>query len=84
MNKHKLTELEILNERIKREKIKAYSDAIVLLPGITTLTVGALAENNIGMAIGGLMILGGAAISTEKDIEEKPICQKVINHINKK
>ena len=47
MNKYKLTELQFLNERIKYEKEKVYSNGITLLPGLTTLTVGALAQNTL-------------------------------------
>ena len=64
MNKYKPTELEILNERIKYEKEKVYSNGITLLPGLTTLTLGALAENQVCMAIGTIVTLGGAILSS--------------------
>ena len=76
MNKQPLTELEFLNEKIKVEKQKVYRKGIVLLPGIATVTCGALATDRFGVAVGSFIIIAGLAITTEslvraKDFQEK-------------
>ncbi len=76
MNKQPLTELEFLNEKIKVEKQKVYRKGIVLLPGIATVTCGALATDRFGIAVGSFIIIAGLAITTEslviaKDFQEK-------------
>ena len=76
MNKQPLTELEFLNEKIKVEKQKVYRKGIVLLPGIATVTCGALATDRFGVAVGSFVIIAGLAITTEslvraKDFQEK-------------
>lgn len=76
MNKYKLTELEFLNERIKYEKEKVYSNGITLLPGLTTLTVGALAQNSVCMAVGTAVTLGGALISNDI-VDTKKLTKKI-------
>lgn len=71
MNKQSLTELEFLNEKIKNEKQKVYSKGIVLLPGITTLTGSALANNHVGMAVGTLLTIAGIAFTSELLLQGK-------------
>lgn len=76
MNKQPLTELEFLNEKIKVEKQKVYRKGIVLLPGIATVTCGALATDRFGVAVGSFIIIAGLVITTEslvraKDFQEK-------------
>ena len=71
MNKQSLTELEILNEKIKDEKTKVYSNGIVFLPAITGLTCGALATNNFGIAIGSLITLSGIVATTEMLVQKQ-------------
>ena len=76
MNKQPLTELEFLNEKIKVEKQKVYRKGIVLLPGIATVTCGALATDRFGVAVGSFIIIAGLAITTEslviaKDFQKK-------------
>ena len=78
MNKYKPTELEILNEKIKYEKEKVYSNGITLLPGLTTLTLGALAENQVCMAIGTIVTLGGILMTSDK-LKEKKLTKKLKN-----
>lgn len=77
MNRYKLTELEFLNERIKYEKERVYSNGIKLLPGLTTLTVGALAENQVCMAIGTAVTLGGVILSSNM-VNTKKLSKKII------
>lgn len=77
MKRYKLTELEFLNERIKFEKEKVYSNGITLLPGLATLTVGALAENQICMAIGTAVTLGGVILSSDI-VNLKTLSKKII------
>ncbi len=76
MNKYKLTELQLLNEKIKQEKEKVYSNGIILLPGITTLTVGAIAQNSVCMAIGTAVTLGGALVSSDI-VDTKKLTKKI-------
>lgn len=76
MNKQSLTELEFLNEKIKDEKQKVYSKGIVLLPGITTITCGALASNRFGAAVGSLIMIAGLALTTESLVQAKDIQEK--------
>lgn len=61
----KLTELQFLDEKIKYEKAKVYSNGIKLMPGITTLTLGALTQNDICLAIGTAVTLGGVVIKKD-------------------
>ena len=76
MNKYKLTELQLLNEKIKQEKEKVYSNGIILLPGITTLTVGDIAQNSVCMAIGTAVTLGGALVSSDI-VDTKKLTKKI-------
>ena len=69
MNKHKLTELEFLNERVKEEKQKVYRKGVVLLPGITTITCAALASDRFGIAVGSLLVISGLAFTTESLVQ---------------
>ena len=78
MKEHSLTNLEILDQKIKEEKQKVYSKGIVLLPGITALTCGAVASNNIVIAIGAVATLG-AAVASNVISEDNKIYQKVIS-----
>ncbi len=71
MNKQPLTELEFLNEKIKDEKQKVYSKGLVLLPGIATVTCGALATDRFGFAVGSFIIITGLAITTESLVRAK-------------
>lgn len=71
MNKQPLTELEFLNEKIKVEKQKVYRKGIVLLPGIATVTCGALATDRFGVAVGSFIIIAGLAITTESLVRAK-------------
>ena len=71
MNKHKLTELEFLNEKIKNEKQRVYSKGLVLLPGIATITCGALASDRFGMAAGSLLVIAGLALTSESLVQSK-------------
>ena len=71
MNKQSLTELEFLNEKIKEEKQKVYSKGIILLPGIATITSGALASNRFGAAVGTFIMIAGLAITTELLVQTK-------------
>ena len=76
MNKQSLTELEFLNEKLKDEKQKVYSKGLVLLPGIATVTGGALASNRFGMAIGSFIIIAGLAMTAESLIQTKDMQEK--------
>ena len=76
MNKQPLTELEFLNEKIKDEKQKVYSKGIVLLPGIATMTGGALASNRFGIAVGSFIIIAGLAITAESLVQAKTVQEK--------
>ncbi len=90
MNKHKLTELEFLNERVKEEKQKVYRKGVVLLPGITTITCAALASDRFGIAVGSLLVISGLAFTTESLVQtkefkrkEEPQTEKVYAKVNK-
>lgn len=76
MNKQPLTELEFLNEKIKDEKQKVYSKGLVLLPGIATVTGGALASDRFGVAIGSFIIIAGLAITAESLVQTKDMQEK--------
>ncbi len=65
MKKQSLTELGFLNEKIKYEKQKVYSKGLVLLPGITSITCSALANNRFGIAVGSLITVAGLALNSE-------------------
>ena len=69
MNKHKLTELEFLNEKIKNEKQRVYSKGLVLLPGIATITCGALASDRFGAAVGSVLVIAGLALTAESLVQ---------------
>lgn len=96
MNKQALTELEFLNEKIKDEKQKVYSKGIVLLPGITTITCGALATDRFGAIIGSLIAISGLVFTAESlrpiktahnnqelSMEKVPVKKNIITHKNK-
>ena len=76
MNKHKLTELQFLDQKIKLEKEKVYSHGVILLPGITTLTLGALSDNSVCLAIGTAITLGSFAKQTVNTKTLKKIIKK--------
>lgn len=85
MKKQSLTELEFLNEKIKDEKQKVYSNGIVFLPAITTITCGALATDNFGMAVGSLIMISGLVATGEilaqkQKLNEEKIKTYKINH----
>ena len=61
MKKHSLTELQFLDQRIKLEKGNVYSHGVAILPGITALTLGALANDQICMTVGAIATAGGIA-----------------------
>ena len=71
MTKQSLTELEFLNEKIKYEKQKVYSNGVVFLPAITSITCGALATDNFGIAIGSLITLSGIVATTEMLVQKQ-------------
>ena len=83
MNKQSLTELEILNEKIKDEKTKVYSNGIAFLPAITGLTCGALATNNFGIAIGSLIMISGLVATGEILVQKQKIDEEKVKTYKK-
>lgn len=78
MKKYKLTDLQMLDQMLKEEKQKTYSNAITLLPGITVLTCSALSYNKFGVAIGTLATLGGIIASKNVNVSKAIIKVKKV------
>lgn len=66
-----MNNLEILNKKIISEKSRVYSEGMMLLPGISTLTFGALVDNSNVLIIGGLGTLSGLVYKKVADIQKR-------------